>query len=121
MTECIICLDDIGDEYAIIHNVNEVNKLHPECVQKWTEHSLIGIMTRDLIINYSVFKNDRYVKTVCVDKDQERTLVQDQHLTFREIWDKIFDDDVSFEDVEEDSDNEIIEIEDDLINFFCCL
>jgi len=89
MVECIICLEEIEDEYAVIHNVNEVNKLHPECIQKWTEHSSIGIITRDTITNYSVFRNDRYVKTVTIPQNQKRITVEDETLTFREILNNI--------------------------------
>lgn len=103
MAECIICLQSIDNdsEYAIIHNVNEVNKLHPECLQRWTENSLIGLVTLDLITNYSIFKNDRYIKTVTIKEDQPRTLVGDQHITAWELLCKLFDseseDEISFE------------------------
>jgi len=120
MTECIICLENIDSdsEYAIIHNANEVNKLHPECIQKWTEHSLIGLVTLDLITAYSVFKNDRYIKTVIVKEDQPRTLVGDVHLTFSEIWNKIFSlsDDDSYDLIEDDSEDEEIEELEDIQN-----
>jgi hypothetical protein len=103
MVECVICLDEIENEYAIIHNVNEINKLHPECIQKWTEHSLIGIMTRDIITTYSIFKDDRYIKTVTVPQNQKRVLIEDERLTFREILSELLGHDESQDDDSSDS------------------
>ncbi len=139
MTECIICLDDIGndDEYAMIHNVGEKNIYHPKCLQTWTEHSLIGIITREPIKHYSIFKNEQHINTITIKDDQPRKLVDDEPTLWEFFRDVTFfeilfnEDDDSFDldnfgdgilanETENDIEPVSQPIGEPIINIICC-
>lgn len=70
MDTCIICLDELDDgcKYAVINNVDEKYKYHPECLELWTNSHSTGIITRNIINTYSIYQNDKCISTISLSK-----------------------------------------------------
>ncbi len=66
MDECPICLCNIkhNKKYVVINNLGENGKYHPKCLKLWMKKSLNGILTDNVIVTYSIYKNDRYINTL---------------------------------------------------------
>lgn len=55
--ECLICYDDISDDYAIISNEFEKGIYHTHCLERWLFEGSRGILSREKPKSYIVIKN----------------------------------------------------------------
>jgi len=69
MSECPICLDNIDDDFAVINNLGETGKYHPNCLQSWLEKSPNGILTNNIVETYSIYNNDKYINTLSINHE----------------------------------------------------
>ena len=69
MSECPICLDKINDEFAVINNLGETGKYHPNCLQSWLGKSSNGILTNNIVETYSIYNDDKYINTLSINHD----------------------------------------------------
>jgi len=62
MTECLICLDNINCQYAMIDNIGERGQYHSECLEQWIKTSKNrGILTQLPIETYTIFNADQSI------------------------------------------------------------
>jgi len=57
MEECLICLELIQDDYAVVNNVYERGIYHTTCLEKWLKDSTRGVLSREKPKSYMVFNN----------------------------------------------------------------
>lgn len=57
MDECLICLELIENNYAIVDNEHERGIYHIQCLEKWLKDSCRGVLSREKPISYIVFNN----------------------------------------------------------------
>jgi len=57
MEECLICLELIQEDYAVVNNVYERGIYHTSCLEKWLKDSTRGVLSREKPTSYMVFRN----------------------------------------------------------------
>lgn len=57
MEDCLICLEPIVDNYAVINNEYEQGIYHTYCLQTWLKDNPRGIKSREKPKSYIVFNN----------------------------------------------------------------
>lgn len=57
MEDCLICLDLIQDDYAVVNNEHERGIYHIHCLEKWLKDSTRGVLSREKPKSYIVFNN----------------------------------------------------------------
>jgi hypothetical protein len=65
---CLICLDEIENQYATINSEGEVGKYHLTCLQTWFTKNPYGIISRVPVETYTIFENDLEPQVVNVNK-----------------------------------------------------
>lgn len=73
--ECLICFDDILDDYAIINSDSEKGIYHRQCLEKWfNDGGVRGIIAREIPKSYIVIK-DGTSREILINHDDN----QDNH------------------------------------------